>query len=337
MGDVPALATRSQRAIADFVELWDELRALVENGEEPADVLDAVLARTGYRTELERTAEDDPQDASRLDNLTELVNVAREFTEQARIAAVAIEDESAVAAVDGGAAEPGSLNAFLERVSLVADADSVPDAGDGMVTLMTLHTAKGLEFPVVFCTGWEDGVFPHQRALGDPVELAEERRLAYVGITRARQRLYLSRAIIRSAWGQPMVNPASRFLDDVPLSLVDWRRTAPAERSAPVGRSMFGRRGTDGGLGGGSGGTGPGGAGERGRGARSAPYRSWEARPQGQVLSLEVGDRVSHDKYGLGTVIATDGSGPMANVTIDFGTGSNIRILLRGAPPMVKL
>ena len=315
-GSVPMLATRSQRAIADFVELWDELRSLVDNGDEPADILEAVLARTGYRAELERTAEDDPQDASRLDNLTEMVNVAREFTEQARIAAVATTDESTV---DDGAAEPGSLNAFLERVSLVADADSVPDSGDGMVTLMTLHTAKGLEFPVVFCTGWEDGVFPHQRALGDPVELAEERRLAYVGITRARQRLYLSRAIIRSAWGQPMVNPASRFFDDVPPSLVDWRRTAPAERSAPVGRSTFGRRGGE------------------AREPRSAPYKSWESRPSGPMLSLEVGDRVSHDKYGLGTVVATDGSGPMANVTIDFGTGSNIRILLRGGPPMMKL
>src|SRR5262249_54487181 len=160
------------RAIADFVDLWDELRSLVENGDEPADILEAVLARTGYRAELERTAEDDPQDASRLENLTELVNVAREFTDQARIAGA----ESP--AVDDGGAEPGSLNAFLERVSLVADADSVPDSGDGVVTLMTLHTAKGLEFPVVFCTGWEDGVFPHQRALGDQKELAEERRLA---------------------------------------------------------------------------------------------------------------------------------------------------------------
>jgi DNA helicase-2/ATP-dependent DNA helicase PcrA len=318
---VPALATRSQRAIADYVELWDELRSLVEAGEEPADVLEAVLARTGYRAELERTAEDDPQDASRLDNLTELVNVAREFTEQARVGAV----PAAVSAVADGAAEPGSLNAFLERVSLVADADSVPDAGDGMVTLMTLHTAKGLEFPVVFCTGWEYGVFPHQRALGDPRELAEERRLAYVGITRARQRLYLSRALIRSAWGQPAANPASPFLEDVPASLVDWRRTAPAERSAPVGRGSFGRRGYV---------AGPDG---EARAPRAAPYKSWESRPSGQVLSLEVGDRVSHDKYGLGTVVATDGSGPMANVTIDFGSGSNIRILLRGAPPMVKL
>jgi DNA helicase-2/ATP-dependent DNA helicase PcrA len=341
-GEVPALATRSQRAIADFVALWDELRELVVDGREPAEVLEAVLARTGYRAELERTVEEDPQDASRLDNLTELVNVAREFAEQAALAPVAVLEDAAggdPSAVPGdgddgggsdGLAAPGSLAAFLERVSLVADADAVPDSGDGVVTLMTLHTAKGLEFPVVFCTGWEDGVFPHQRALGDPVELAEERRLAYVGITRSRQRLYLSWAVVRSAWGQPMSNPPSRFLDDVPRTLVDWRRVAP-DRSAPVGRSTFGRRG-GGGLG-----AEVGGAGQGGRGARSASHQSWESRSAAPVLHLEVGDRVSHDKYGLGTVVATDGSGPMANVTIDFGTGSNIRILLRGAPPMVKL
>src|SRR6202012_297841 len=130
----------------------------------------------------------------------------------------------------------------LERVSLVADSDSVPDSDDGVVTLMTLHTAKGLEFPVVFCTGWEDGTFPHMRALGDPTELAEERRLAYVGITRARQRLYLSRALVRSAWGQPMLNPESRFLREIPQELIDWRRTAPtASFSAPVsGAGRFG-------------------------------------------------------------------------------------------------
>ena len=107
-------------------------------------------------------------------------------------------------------------------MSLVADADSVPDATGGVVTLMTLHTAKGLEFPVVFLTGLEDGVFPHMRSLGDPAELAEERRLAYVGITRARERLYLSRALSRSAWGAPSWNPPSRFLDEIPAELAEW-------------------------------------------------------------------------------------------------------------------
>ena len=184
----------------------------------------------------------------------------------------------------------------------------------GMVTLMTLHTAKGLEFPVVFLTGWEDGVFPHMRAMGDPKELAEERRLAYVGITRAQQRLYLSRAIIRSSFGQPNVNPASRFLGEIPDELVDWRRAEP-ERSAPVGRFGFGRRPT-----------------ATDRGNWNVPQRTLQP-----TISLEVGDRVNHDKYGLGTVIASDGAGVRATVTIDFGSSGTVRLMLIGGVPLQKL
>jgi DNA helicase-2/ATP-dependent DNA helicase PcrA len=179
---------------------------------------------------------------------------------------------------------------------------------------MTLHTAKGLEFPVVFLTGWEDGVFPHMRAMGDPKELAEERRLAYVGITRARQRLYLSRAIIRSSFGQPNVNPASRFLGEIPDELVDWRRSEP-ERSAPVGRFGFGRRPT-----------------ATDRGNWNVPQRSLQS-----TISLDVGDRVNHDKYGLGTVIASDGAGVRATVTIDFGSSGTVRLMLIGGVPLQKL
>ena len=219
---IPGLATRSQRCIAAFVRLLDELTELVEQGEDTAEILEAVYARTGYTAELE--ASDDPQDGSRRENLAELVTVAREF---AGDAAVADLDESDV---EAGAPPPGSLAAFLERVALVADADSVPGSDEGMVTLMTLHTAKGLEFPVVFLTGWEDGVFPHMRAMGDPDELAEERRLAYVGITRAQKRLYLSRAMIRSSFGQPNANPASRFLAEVPDELVEWRGPSRSAR-----------------------------------------------------------------------------------------------------------
>ena len=117
---------------------------------------------------------------------------------------------------------------FLERVALVADSDQLPeeDSGSGQVTLMTVHTAKGLEFPVVFVTGMEDGTFPHQRSLGDPEELAEERRLAYVAITRARKQHYLTRAAVRSAWGAPQEMPPSRFLDDIPVELLDIRRSS---------------------------------------------------------------------------------------------------------------
>ena len=144
---------------------------------------------TGYKAELE--ASNDPQDAARLDNLNELVSVAREFSSEAANQLAYMTQDELDSIMEDGEAAPGSLQAFLEKVSLVADADQLPDNDQGVVTMMTLHTAKGLEFPVVFVTGWEDGQFPHLRSLGDPAELAEERRLAYVGITRARERLYL--------------------------------------------------------------------------------------------------------------------------------------------------
>ena len=303
---IPGMATRSQRCIAAFVEILSGLEELVETGAETAEILEAVYARTGYTAELE--ASEDPQDGSRLDNLAELVTVAREFAGDAAVADLDGSD------VEVGAPPPGSLAAFLERVALVADADSIPDNDAGMVTLMTLHTAKGLEFPVVFLTGWEDGVFPHMRAMGDPKELAEERRLAYVGITRAQQRLYLSRALMRSSFGQPSANPASRFLAEVPDDLVEWRRVAP-ERSAPVGRFGFGRRPT-----------------ATDRGDWKVPER--KLTPS---LHLEVGDRVNHDRYGLGTVIASDGAGVRATVTIDFGSAGTVRLMLIGGVPMQKI
>ncbi len=332
-GEVPLLNPRSAKAITGFVELMDELGEVVESGAEVADILEAVLERTGYRAELEES--DDPQDASRVENLTELVTVAREFTE---FTAEVAGPDGELPEADPGVPEPGSLPAFLERVSLVADADSVPspDGGDsddghdaGVVTLMTVHTAKGLEYPVVFGTGWEDGIFPHMRALGDPTELAEERRLAYVAITRARKRLYVSRSMVRSAWGQPQMNPASRFLDELPADLVDWRRLAPSSSSGGFGSSggspraatTWGSRG--------------GGGGSSSRAASTSPFgKGWKDTV---ALKLDVGDRVSHDKYGLGTVVACDGTGPRATATIDFGAAGKVRLMLIGSVPMVKL
>ena len=180
-GKVPMLNTRSEKAIAGFVEMLDQLRGLLDG--ELGELVEAVLDRTRYRGELESS--NDPQDLARLDNLNELVSVAHEFSTDLANAQALAESEPQ----DEDIPDTGVLAAFLERVSLVADADELPEHGAGVVTMMTLHTAKGLEFPVVFVTGWEDGMFPHMRALGDPTELREERRLAYVGITRARQRL----------------------------------------------------------------------------------------------------------------------------------------------------
>ncbi|KIQ15958.1 DNA helicase PcrA [Rhodococcus sp. MEB064] len=342
-GTVSLLNTRAQNAIASFMEMIDELRATMTatdaDGNDVADIgdiVEAVLDRTRYRAELE--ASSDPQDGARLDNLNELVSVAREFSADARNLQ-GLEESDINADLDeddgqdtDGIAEPGSLAAFLERVSLVADTDQIPDNGDGVVTLMTLHTAKGLEFPVVFVTGWEDGQFPHMRALGDPAELSEERRLAYVGITRARHRLYLTRAIMRSAWGQPINNPESRFLQEVPQHLIDWKREDPG-----VGSGGFGSSGGSGSSrqrdwtsnprGGWSGGSSP----------SATPTPSFGKARTNNTLVLAVGDRVSHDKYGLGTVVESEGSGQRAMVLIDFGTSGRVKMMLIGGVPMTKL
>src|SRR4051794_33451447 len=224
--DAPGIATRSVTCIKAFTDMVEELQSMVDAGERADVVLEQVLAVSGYLKELEES--EDPQDETRVENLAELVAVAREFSDDP------MAGPSADPA-DADAAEPG-LPDFLERVALVADSDQIPDRtadGEdaGVVTLMTLHTAKGLEFPVVFLTGLEDGVFPHMRSLGDPPELEEERRLAYVGMTRAQQRLYVSRSVVRSAWGAPSHNPASRFLGEMPVDLVDWRRTEAAQTS----------------------------------------------------------------------------------------------------------
>lgn len=295
-GKVPMLNTRAEKAIAGFVEMFDELRGRLDD--DLGELVEAVLERTGYRRELE--ASTDPQELARLDNLNELVSVAHEFsTDRENAAALGPDGEDVP--------DTGVLADFLERVSLVADADEIPEHGAGVVTLMTLHTAKGLEFPVVFVTGWEDGMFPHMRALDNPTELSEERRLAYVGITRARQRLYVSRAIVRSSWGQPMLNPESRFLREIPQELIDWRRTAPKPSfSAPV--SGAGRFGS----------------------ARPSPTRSGASRRP--LLVLQVGDRVTHDKYGLGRVEEVSGVGESAMSLIDFGSSGRVKLMHNHAP-----
>ncbi|MBF6172680.1 DNA helicase PcrA [Nocardia blacklockiae] len=336
-GKVALLNTRAQRAISGFLELLDGIRAAGAQADldfpDVGAVVEAVLDRTGYRAELE--ASDDPQDGARLDNLNELVSVAREFSSEARNSVEAAREEGLVPEAAEGEPEPGSLAAFLERVSLVADTDQIPDEGSGVVTMMTLHTAKGLEFPVVFVTGWEDGQFPHMRALGDPTELAEERRLAYVGITRARRRLYLTRAVVRSGWGQPVSNPESRFLQEIPGHLVDWQRLEPA--SSQVGRG-FRRRGEDEGLErdwtrGDGWDQRPG---LRDRGPRR-PAPGGSGKRNNTDLVLAVGDRVSDDKYGLGRVVAAEGFGALATVTIDFGTAGKIRLIPQYSRTLVKL
>lgn len=273
------MATRSLNAVREFVAMIEELIGKAE-GMPPSALAEEVLVATGYRAELE--ASEDPQDESRLENLNELISVASEFED---------------------ANPEGTLVEFLEQVSLVADADQIPEAdgGQGVVTLMTLHTAKGLEFPVVFLTAMEDGVFPHVRSLGEPKELEEERRLAYVGITRAQKRLYITRAAVRSSWGSPSFNPASRFVSEVPVQLLDWR--TPPEKSAWSAAT------------------------------RREPAKTAAPKKGARVVpTLAPGDRVTHDAFGLGTVVAVDGVAEKTKVKIDFGSGGEKTLLLAYAP-----
>ena len=282
--DVPALAARSARAIDGFNELMASFRAMAEAGSSVGDLAAAVLDQTGYVAELEESS--DLQDAGRIENVNELVSVAREFDSRF---------------------PDGNLTEFLEQVSLVADADEIPEGEDhgGMVTLMTLHTAKGLEFPVVFLTGLEENVFPHERSMGNDRELAEERRLAYVGITRAEQRLYLTRAATRAWFGRPSYHKQSRFLTEVPAHLIDWRRDETA--AVPPASERLARR-----------------PGVRTLGNRAVPL-------------LQPGDRVNHDSYGLGTVLSVEGRGDDPEAKIDFGGDYGIKHLVLRYAPIEKL
>lgn len=282
VSEINTLTARSANAILGFDHLMGNLQMLDESGAGPADILAAAMESSGYLTEL--AASRDPQDEVRVENISELETAAREFEEQFQ--------------VEGEPERKATLADFLEQISLVADADEIPTDGQhgGVVTLMTLHTAKGLEFPVVFLTGMEDGVFPHIRSLSSARELEEERRIAYVGMTRAMQRLYLTRSVTRSTWGQPQYNPESRFLADLPETLVV--RLGDEQKS--LGLSGF-----------------------------DTPRTSKRSEP---VMVLAIGDRVLHDKFGMGTVVAVAGENDKAEATIDFKSAGEKRLLLRYAP-----
>jgi DNA helicase-2/ATP-dependent DNA helicase PcrA len=289
------VGSSSQRGVAQFVALIDGLADLVPDG--PGAVLQTALERSGYLDELE--AEHTVESAGRLENLGELVGSAREFQ---------------------------TVDEFLEQISLVADTDEIDD-DDSKVTLMTLHSAKGLEFPVVFLVGAEEGVFPHIRALTEPEELEEERRLAYVGITRAREKLYLSHAWSRTLFGSTQYNPPSRFLDEIPAELVehlgDGRRTSGrasyrsdggrrqgwqpwAERMADAGRERI----VDAAIN----------AGRR------------PASTGAETMGLRIGDDVRHARFGEGVIMLIEGEGDKAEAVVRFPDVGEKRLLLAWSP-----
>ena len=271
---------RAVKGIDELLTLLGTLGALATEGDDPSALLEAVLDRTGYVAELQ--AEHSVEAEGRLENLSELIGVAHEFE---------------------------TIATFLEQVSLVADTDELPEgADDTSVVLMTLHAAKGLEFPNVFLIGMEDGVFPHLRALGEPRELEEERRLAYVGITRARQRLYLTNAWCRMLYGSTQYNPESRFLAEIPAQLLEHadgsRDTRPRQQGSSHGSSWTSPRSTI------------------GRNREEIVERALRPAPPSptgaEALGLRVGDDVRHGKYGEGVIVDIHGAGDKAEATVRF-------------------
>ncbi|CAB4367060.1 MAG: DNA helicase PcrA [Actinobacteria bacterium] len=303
VSEASSVPNKAAQSIMTFTSMLIALQTLVEAKTKPSVIIEAVLEQSGLLTELE--ASKDPQDEVRVENLKELVSASMEYEERPF--------------EELGEDEEISLSGFLEKVSLVADADDIPDrpvdAGStelpdgedhgGVVTLMTLHTAKGLEFPTVFLTGMEDGIFPHARTLDDPKEIEEERRLAYVGLTRAEKRLYISRAEYRLTFGTPKYNPGSRFLDEIPSELIEWKNEGRSTftTSSAVKKSRL-----------------PSGPPPRATGKKST------------AMVLQIGQRVSHDTFGLGTVVALSGEGDKSEATINFGQYGDKRLLLRYAP-----
>jgi len=310
--DVAGVSGKALGGIRDLLDILAEVEGAADAGVAP--VVQAVLEDTGYLAELE--AERSIEAEARLENLQELVGTCRQFDE-----ALEEGDVTGLAGIAGGTggdddgagdeaalvpAAPSGLDrvqAFLEAISLVTDLDDV-EGDKRAVTLMTLHSAKGLEYPVVFLTGLEDGIFPHMRSLGDPDELEEERRLCYVGITRARERLYLCHAWSRTLFGSTDFYPPSRFLSEIPEELVEVLGEAK-----PVGR----------------------GAGAHRDAVVSAAINAGTSSSP-SLRNLRVGDDVGHETFGEGVIIDLIGDGDKAEAVIRFRDVGEKRLLLAWAP-----
>ncbi len=283
---------KALRGIDSFLDMHETFVDMIDDG--PGSLLEAILDQTGYLVELQddRSIESE----GRLENLAELVGAAREFD---------------------------NVDTFLESVSLTADTDGL-DEDESSVTLMTLHAAKGLEFPIVFMIGMEDGVFPHIRSIGEPDQLEEERRLAYVGITRAREQLFLTNAWSRMLHGTTQYNPPSRFVGEIPEGLIT---EAEGSRASKRGRGSSSWGSSDSSFSSGS---------------------SWDShreerveaalKPKGPIpsgaegIGLKLGDDVRHAKWGEGIIVDVEGAGDKAEATVRFGSVGEKRLLLAWAP-----
>ena len=365
------ISSRTFNALKSFRDLMTSLIDFMKaNDSKPSKVVENVLNESGLLQDLRESK--DPQDEFRVDNLSQLQSVAAEYEQNTPDANVA---------------------GFLETTALVADSDQLPDQGEdtGKVTLMTLHTAKGLEYPVVFLTGMEQGTFPHSRCVDNQKELCEERRLAYVGITRAKKILYVTWAAERSQWGKSAEMIQSQFLDEIPADLISWKRKEAAVMRAGLrgAGSDFDRDfdsdfGSDGGwdddsyttYGGssyrkshygksygsksyGSNSYGNSYGSKSGKvttriarkSSASYQYQSSTSNLQSSSSSLSYkkqslqekdnhlnindfheGDKISHDTYGLGTVLKTQDKGRNSIITVDFGSDGVKRLMLRVAP-----
>ena len=312
-GAAAGVTGKALGGIRDLLSVMDELEAVAEAGG-VSGALEGILAKTGYLAELE--AERTIEAQGRIENLAELVGVTREF--DANLDAGNTSALVAIAGVDETTEPPHGLarvQAFLEAIALVTDMDG-ESADDSMVTLMTLHSAKGLEYPVVFLTGLEDGIFPHMRSLGDPEALEEERRLCYVGITRARERLYLCHAWCRQLFGSTDYYPPSRFLAEIPEELIEAQGQPRRRGSGGTGFGSHRDAVVNAAIasGGETSGAAPGGS----RGA--------------EHLGLHVGDDVTHEKFGEGVILDVIGDGDKAEAVVRFREAGEKRLLLAWAP-----
>ncbi len=326
-GEVAGIATAARKKLAGFADLIDGLCEVMAAGASVAEILIQIVERSGLREKLEK--EDSPESRDRLTNLAELVSTASDF-----------DDETG---------ERASVEDFLERIALSSNSDQ--SASPEQVTLTTIHVAKGLEFPVVFLSGWEDGLFPSLRereGQDEDLALEEERRLAYVALTRAKQKLILTMARTRRVWGEIRMQSPSRFFDDIPdaCSLAPARSQRQADRPRDYQAEL--RSMNMGGSGGGGGGTAARGGGTAARGGlkRSArrSYDEFDQRThqenepvfqveayddEASVVGPSSGSKVNHAAFGVGRVVATSGAGRDLKVTVDFPSVGQKTVLAR--------